>query len=524
MDATATTIIWVVAFVLLTVAVTGLSGRVNWSAPVVLVVVGAGVSFIPAVPSVTVDPDLILYGVLPPLLFAAAIQTSFRDVRARNDSILALSVGLVIFTVAFVGITTWLLIPTLSLAVAFAFGAVVAPTDAVAVTSVLGRLRLPRRLVTILDGESLLNDATALVALNTSIAAIVALVNPWMVVGDFALTVLVGLAVGLLVGWVLSLIRGQLHAPVLDTSLSLITPYLAFIVATLLHGSGVLAVVVAGLFLGYRSPSVQSAEARIAERINWRTIEYLLENAVFLFIGLNLRSIVVASRLPSIGLWPVVAICAGVLAALIVSRFIWVCSLTLLYRRGPRFLRARSWNWRNAVAISSAGIRGVVTLVAVFLLPPFPERAFLQFLAFVVVFVTLLEGLLLPMIIRALKLPAPNLEQEDLERRNLSAEAEAAGLLELEATATDDDPPAVVDRLRSNAAFQQETLAGDPPADGSEHPMHTYARLRAAMIGAQRRAVLQARKEGRYQDAAVLAVLATIDAEETALRTKKPQN
>ncbi len=521
MDATATTIVWIVAFVLVTVTVTGLSGRAGWSAPVVLVVVGAGVSFIPAVPEVTIDPSLILYGVLPPLLFAAAIQTSFRDVRARNDSILALSVGLVAFTVVAVGFATWLLIPTIGLAAAFAFGAVVAPTDAVAVTSLIGRINLPRRLVTILDGESLLNDATALVALNASIAAIMTVLNPWRVVGDFALTVVVGVAVGLVIGWVLSLIRSQLHAPVLDTSLSLITPYLAFIAASVLQGSGVLAVVIAGLFLGYRSPTVQSAEARIAERINWRTIEYLLENAVFLFIGLSLRGIVTATAHSGPGLWPTIGICVGVLLALIVSRFLWVFGLTLLYRRGPSFLRARSWSWRNAVAVSSAGIRGVVTLVAVFLLPPFPERAFLQFLAFVVVFATLLEGLLLPVIIRALRLPAPNFAQEMLERHNLLAEAEAAGVQELDAAATDGDPPLIVDRLRSNATFQSETLAAEAPDGGAEHPLQTYGRLRAAMIAAQRRAVLQARREGRYQEAAILSVLATIDAEETALRARK---
>jgi NhaP-type Na+/H+ or K+/H+ antiporter len=200
------TVVWIVAFVLVTVTVTGFTGRIGWSAPVALVAVGAVVSFIPAVPRVEIEPELVLYGVIPPLLFAAAIRTSFIDIRARDDSILALSIGLVAFTVVVVGFATWWMVPAITLAAAFAFGAVVAPTDAVAVSAVAGRLRLPRRLVTILEGESLLNDATALVALNAAIMAIVSVtvLNPWAIAGNFVLAVVGGVAVGLAIGWGLS--------------------------------------------------------------------------------------------------------------------------------------------------------------------------------------------------------------------------------------------------------------------------------------------------------------------------------
>ena len=519
-----TTIAWIVAFVLVTVTVTGFTGRIGWSAPVALVVVGAAVSFIPAVPTVTIQPEVILYGVLPPLLFAAAIRTSFRDIRARNDSILALSIGLVAFTVFAVGFATWMLVPAISLAAAFAFGAVVAPTDAVAVSAVAGRLRLPRRLVTILQGESLLNDATALVALNAAIAALVSVLNPWAIVGDFVLAVVGGVAVGFGIGWALFEIRKLLRASVLDTSLSLITPYLAFLLAQAVHGSGVLAVVIAGIFLAYRSPTVQSAEARIAERVNWKTIQFLLENAVFLFIGLSLAGIIEGAVETGPGLWPTIVICIGILLTLVVSRFIWVLGLTVLYKRGPALLRGRQWSWRNAVAVSSAGIRGVVTLAAAFLLPPeTPQRSFLQFLAFVVVFGTLLEGLALPAILRALRLPSPNYDQENMERQALMAEAEQAGLASLEEAVTDDDEAEIVDRLRSNAAFHSETL-GQATPDGGEPRRAAYTRLRRTMIRSQRSAVLAARKDGRYQEAAVLAVLTTIDAEESALKTTAPAN
>jgi Na+/H+ antiporter len=518
-----TTISWIVSFVLVTVTVTGLSGRVGWSAPVALVAVGGVVSFVPGVPQITVEPDLVLYGILPPLLFAAAIRTPLKDILARRDSIFVLSVALVAFTVVAVGFSLWWLLPTVGLAAAFAFGAVVAPTDAVAVTAIAGRLRLPRRVVTTLESESLLNDATALVALNASIAAIVTVLNPWDVVGEFGIALLGGIGVGLAVGYVIAAIRRRLRAPVLDTSLSLAIPYIAFIPAQLMGGSGVLAVVIAGLFLGQRSPLVQSAEARIAESINWRTIRFLLENAVFLFIGLSLSGILAGVAGSNYGFWHIALLSVLVLAILAVSRFAFVFATTLFYLVGPRFTRSRAWSWPTATAVSAAGIRGVVTLAAVFLLPEqTPERELLQFLAFVVVAGTLVEGLLLPRIIRSLKLPAPDATQERVEKHNLLAEAQTAGLVRLEAETTPDDDPAAVARLRVNAEFLSQAIARAVP-DESEPSFSAYYRLRRSMIEAEREAVLRARAEGRYQERAVRDVLRSIDSEETALAMQRPK-
>ena len=524
MDADAIgTITWIVAFVLVTVTVTGLVGKIGFSAPVALVVVGGAVSFIPGIPQVAVEPDLILYGLLPPLLFAAAIRTSIIDVRGRGDSILLLSVGLVAFTVITVGFATWMLVPTITLAAGFAFAAVVAPTDAVAVTAIAGRLGLPRRVVTILEGESLLNDATALVALNASIAAIVSIVNPVEIGVEFALAVIVGGGVGLAIGFIGSNVRKLLKSAVLDTSLSLVIPFTTFLLAQFLHGSGVLAVVIAGLYLGFNSPSVSSADARIAERLNWRTIQFLLENAVFLFIGLNLASILEGAIRTGPGVWETIWICVGVLLALVVTRFAWVMATTVLYRRGPKYLRPRSWAWGNGVVVASAGVRGVVTLAAVFLLPEeTPMREFLQFLAFVVVVASLIGGLFLPMIIRGLKLPQPNLMQETTERRNLMAEARQAGIVRLEKEASPDDEARVIDALRQDAAFLSDTL--DNYDDEEAVPqLKSYHRLRKHMIIAEREAVLAARREGRYQEPAIIAVLKAIDAEETSLRASAPE-
>jgi len=387
-----------------------------------------------------VEPELVLYGLLPPLLFAAAIRTPLADVRARRDSILLLSVGLVAFTALVVGFTLWWLAPAVGLAAAFAFG------------------------------------------------------------------------------FVLSAIRKRLRAPVLDTSLSLVIPYLAFIPAQVMGASGVLAVVVTGLMLGNRSPLIQSAEARIAESINWRTIRYLLENAVFLFIGLSLAGIVAGVRRSSFGFWEVAGLSVVLLVVLVLARFGFVAAANAAFAHGPRSVRGRAWGWKTVTAVSSAGIRGVVTLAAVFLLPErTPERELLQILAFVVVVGTLAEGLALPRIIRGLRLPPPNSAQERVERRLLLAEAQTAGLERLEAELSDTDDEAVIARLRVNARFLAEALE-NPRPDEDESPPAAYNRLRRAMIVAEREAVLTARAEGRYQGRAVRAVLATIDAEEIVLR------
>ena len=508
-------IAWIAGFVALAVAVTGMSRRQGWSAPIALVAVGAAVSFLPGTPDIRIQPELVLDAILPPLLFAAALRMSLIDVRARRDSILLLSVGLVAFTVLVVGAAVWAVVPGAALAVALAFGAVVAPTDAAAVAAVTRKAPLPRMMRTTLEGESLLNDATSLVALTTTITAIVTVVTPLEVAGSFVVAVVAGVLTGLAGGWVLSLVRSRLEAPVLDTSLSFIAPFLVFVPAELLHGSGLLAVVVAGLFLGYRAPFVQSAEARVAESLNWRTIEFLLENAVFLLIGLALAGIWQGVGSAGIGVMQTLWIALVVVAALVVSRLAWGLAVTALYRLGPAPMRRASWRWSQTIPVTLAGSRGVVTLAAVLLLPPqTPDRAFLQFLAFIVVVATLLIALAVPWSVRVLHLQGPDYDQERVELELLLAEAQTAGLAELE---DGDDPidELVAHRLRTNATFLRDALDGAVPGSGLQL---SYGALREQSLGAERRAVLSARAEGRYQEPAVRAVLGIIDAEETALK------
>jgi CPA1 family monovalent cation:H+ antiporter len=278
-------------------------------------------------------------------------------------------------------------------------------------------------------------------------------------------------------------------------------------------------VVVTGLLLGYRAPVISSAASRVATQLNWRTIQFLLENTVFVLIGLSLPGIVVGASDSGIGLWQTVLICVLVLVTLFVSRFVWSVVVTAVYRWGPQRLRRSSWPFNQNIPVSLAGVRGVVTLAAVFLLPEqTPLRSFLQLLAVVVVVGTLLQSLLLPWVIRHLTLPTPNLDQEHIEAQLLIAEAQAAGLAALEGAETDAVDARVIARLRTNATFLSESLdvaANDPDAE-SLHAV--YARLRRVTITAERAAVLKARSEGRYQELAVRTALEVIDAEETALR------
>ena len=512
---------WTVAGLLLVVTVTGLARRVGWSAPIVLVAVGVGAAFLPGVPEVRLEPEVVLTGVLPALLFAAALQTSYQEVRTRVDSILLLSVGLVLFTAVGVGLVTWLVVPGISLAVGLAFGAILAPTDAVSVGAIAGSGRLPRSMASLLEGEGLLNDATALVVLNTALGAISdPQVGVGRVLGNFAIAVLGGGAVGVVAAWLIVRVRRRLRAPVLDTTISLATPYVTYLPAAAINGSGFLAVALTGIWLGYRAPTFQSAESRIAERINWRTVSFVLENAVFLLIGLQLPSIVRATSQSKIGLLEGAGIIALIYLAMVLARYVWVFAATLLYRYGPELLRERRWSWPTAFSISFAGVRGVVTLAAVFLLPArTPEVGFLQLAAFVIVVVSLLQGLGLAPIVRALRLPLPNPDQDRIQIRALVAEAQTRALERLEEEVSAEDPEELVGSLRQNAEYRRGI--GVTEEEGIAAQPDSYARLRLLMLDSERSAVLEAQQEGRYEESAIAAVLGDFDSIEIALKRSR---
>lgn len=424
-----------------------------------------------------------------------------------------------------VGWVTFLLLPAVGFAAAFALAAVVAPTDASAVTAIAGRLELPHRIVTVLEGESLLNDAIALVLLNSAIIPIAATPGSMPMPVEFGVAVVAGVGIGLAVGWVIARVRRRLTSPVLDTSLALITPYLGFIAAEAIHGSGVLAVVISALYLGSRSSVVQSAEARIAEAVNWRTASFLLENAVFLFIGLNAAGIIRgAAANDLIGFWGTVGLCAAVIGTLYAARFLFIFTMVGFFKKGPRYMRGQDLRWKNAAVISTANVRGVVTLAAIFLLPPeTPGRELLQLVAFVVVVVSLVTGLVLPSLIRALHFGPPESAQEFTDWQLLMAQAQASGLRCLEAEVTDKDHRRVVDQLRINATLISDSIYHQTDHNG-EPLLVTYQRLRRIMINAERQYVITARAQCRCSETVLASALRSIDSEELVLRSAPHDN
>jgi Na+/H+ antiporter len=510
----------ILALVVAVAVVAAAARRLGLSAPLVLVVVGLVASLVPGVPEYRIDPDIVLIGFLPPLLYAAALRTSLVDVRANRQAIGIMAVGAVVFTTLFVGLVAWAVIPGVSPAGAFALGAVVSPPDAVAATTIARKVGMPRRIVAILEGESLLNDATALVALRTTTAAILASVSVLGVAGRFVLAAGGGIVIGLAMAAVLAMARKRVQDPVLDTTLSLVAPFITYLAAEAVHASGVLAVVIVGLLLGHKSPALQSASSRLAEQTNWRTITFVLENAVFLLIGLQLRTVVQNAAEGDLTSRQLAVICAAVLLATLLTRIVWVFSATAAYRYGTATMRANAWSWSAATLTSWAGMRGVVTLAAAFVLPEeTPRRDVLILAAFAVVGGTLLvNGTTLPWLVRRLDLPGPDPAEDALEEAALLSKATRAGLARLDELKAEGDDPSVIERLeeraRSRADAAWERL-GAPSDD--ETPSESYRRLRQEMLHAERDVVLKARDSGKVDDEVLRDVMNLLDAEESLL-------
>lgn len=506
-------------------AVAGLAARFSLSAPLLLTVFGLVLSLVPGVPTLPLEPDVVLAGLLPPLLYATAVRTPWVDLRRNIRPIGMLSVGLVVVTALAVAVVVQLVMPQTSFAIALALGAVVAPPDAVAASAVARRVRMPRQVVTLLEGESLLNDATALVTLRTAIAAISGSVGVFSTGLDFVWAVVAGVAVGWVVAQVVALLRRRLiEDPVLDTVVALLVPFSAYLIAEELLGSGVIAVVVAGLMLGHRSTQVQSATSRVTERVIWRTVQFLLESIVFLLIGLQLQELVSAAMEDeSTPNGRILVFCLVVLATVIVVRCLWVFPAGYLpWRMIGRIRRTEPRpSARQAALVGWAGMRGVVTLAAALTIPAdVPGRPALIVAAFAVVAGTLLlQGLTLPWLVRRLRAAGPDPAQDALQEALLQQQAAQAGLQRLAEARREHDPPDVVQSLESwgervaNAAWER---LGSTDAE-RETPGAAFHRLRVAMLGAEREVVDTARRDGSVPHDLAERILARIDEEEAML-------
>ncbi len=495
--------------------------RFGVSEPLVLTLAGVVGSYLWFVPDIEIEPDIVLLGLLPPLLYTAAIKTSLVDFKANRRAIGLLSVGLVLFSTFAVAWVVWLILPV-PFAAAAALGAVVAPPDAVAATAVARRIGMPRRIVTLLEGESLFNDATALVALRTAIAGIGGSISVWHAGRDFLVAAGGGAAVGIAVAFALAMLRRRITDPVLDTTLSFLAPFAAYLPAEEIHASGVIAVVICGLILGHGAPVWQSAASRIAERTNWQTIQFILENAVFLLIGLQVRVIVENAWNSGLAHGRLIAACVGVIVTVVIARPLWVFPATYLPRLIPGVRRADPPPpWTYPAVISWAGMRGVVTLAAVLLLPDgTPELDVLRLLALVVVGGTLLlQGTSLPLLVRLLKLRGPSRAEDALQQAGLLQQAADAGLLALDSHITPDTPSEVVDSLRnrlaqrSNASWER---LGPTEAD-KVTPSQEYRRLRLKMLEAERQTVLAVRDSGTLDHEVLQVVMGVLDLEESMI-------
>jgi hypothetical protein len=323
--------------------------------------------------------------------------------------------------------------------------------------------------------------------------------------------------VGLVAAFVLAQIRRYINDAVLDTTLSFAAPYVAFLPAQEIKASGALAVVVTGLVLGHKAPVLQSAASRIAENINWRTVQFLLENVVFLLIGLQVRRLVKDVANGDLTWTQVVWPCLAVLGVTIAARIVWMFGVVLVMR----LMGLRSWDWRLTTIVAWAGMRGVVTLAAVFLLPEdTPERSLLALAAFTVVAGTLLiQGLTLPWLVKRLNLPGPDAAEDALQAAGLVTAAARAGLAVLDEMSTDADPPEVLEELRHRAMKRTNRIweqLGRPQSE-LEPPAATYRRLRLQMLSAERSSILEARDSGVYDEEVLRVALQEIDLEESML-------
>ncbi|MEV6686125.1 Na+/H+ antiporter [Streptomyces sp. NPDC051578] len=513
-----------VALVAGSAVVAGAARRTPVPAPLLLVAVGLIASYVPGVPSYALDPHIVLPLLLPPLLYTAAVESSYLDLRANVRPVALLSVGYVLFATLAVGYAAYLVVPGLSLPVALVLGAVIAPPDAVAATAIARRLGLPSRITTILQGESLVNDATAITAYKVALAAAVGLSSGWAGgIAEFLLASVGGVGVGLVLMVPIHLLRKRLREPLLQNTLSLLIPFVAYAAAERVHASGVLAVVVVALYLGHRSWQVDFA-TRLQEAAVWKMVSFVLESVVFALIGLQLPVVLkgLAEYEGVRAAWYALA----VFLAVVVARYVWVFPATFLPRALSERIRRREpeTNWKAPVIVGWAGMRGVVSLAIAFSVPmSVPHRNLILFLTFTTVIATLVvQGLTLPPLIRLLRLPPRDVQAETLAEAQAQSEASRAAedrLDELLAEPRNALPGPLADRLRTvlerrrNAVW--ERLGEVNPVTG-ESADDIYRRLAGEMIEAEREVFVTLRDRRQIDDEMLRVLLRRLDLEEAA--------
>jgi monovalent cation/hydrogen antiporter len=486
---------------------------------VILVLGGMVLAFVPGVPQVTLDPTLALAFFLPPLLQASAYRTDWRAFRANLRPILLLAIGAVLWTTFCIALIAKWLIPELPWAAAVALGAIVAPPDAVAASAVLQRLRLPRRIVTVLEGESLVNDATALVLYRFALAALAAGgVAIEQAAGQFVLVALGGIAMGWAIGRATAWAIARIEDTLLETAVSFLACFASFLAAEALHVSGVIAVVVTGIVLGQRQHAIFSARSRVEARTVWEFIEFVLTSLVFILVGLQLNAIL--DRLAGRGVLELALLATALSLALIVSRFVWVYPATWLPRVLWPGLRARDPMppLSHVFVISWAGMRGVVSLAAALALPlDFPERDLIVFLAFCAILATLiLQGTTLEAVIRWLAIEEPR--RSGMSETEAAARHVAARAMHEHLEAQREDPMYGVIAGDLLPEFRDRARVFATAAGPTASELAARLQLRLAALRAGRAALIAHHRGSRLSDEALVSVEQELDLEELRVR------
>jgi len=505
----------VIVAVLVTVA-----RKIRVPYPVLLLLGGLVVGLIPGVPRFELDPEIVFLVVLPPLLYVSAFLTPIRDFRANLKNISGLAVGLVAASAAVVAAVAMALVPGMTWPLAVALGAIVSPPDAVAATAIAQRLAVPRRVISILEGESLLNDATALTIYRAAIgaAAAAAAVSVVGSLASFVFVALGGILVGFVVGWVVAWVRTRITDTPVEVTISLLTPYAAYLPAEALGVSGVLAAVTAGLYIGRRSSQIMGSEARLAGRATWESLVFLLNGVVFLSIGIQISSI---SRGMDRGtLLQLATVGVLVSIALIAVRVLWVVGMTLRELLSDDRRRTRL---RESVVLSWAGMRGVVSLAAALALPisalpggALPARDAIIVITFTVILVTLVgQGLTLPLVIRALGLGSDDDEgHEESHARQELIEQALHRIDELEKKWPTHKP--LIDQIRTSYQHraEHEEQLHEAPGNEAEQELVEHRQIRSDVIDAQRDALRAMRDRGAIDDDVLRNIERDLDLEE----------
>ena len=514
------------------VAVAGLNAVARWLSvpyPIPLVLGGLALGLVPGMPEIELDPDLVLVVFLPPLLYAAAFFSDLRALKTDLRAISLIAVGLVLLTMVAVAILGHEVIG-LSWPMAFALGAIVSPTDPVAATAIMRRLGAPRRIVNLVEGESLVNDAAALVSYRIAVAAAVGGSFSVLDAGlEFLGAAVGGIAIGFVVGWVVAEIRLRLNDTPTELTISLLTAYAAFIPADELGLSGVLAAVTAGVYLGWRAPEVASPQTRLQGFAVWEILTFLLNASLFILIGLQLP--VIADGLDAYSVGELVGYSALVCATVIATRFAWLFTTPYLIRlldRRPE-QRARRVGARPRVVVGWSGMRGAVSLAAALALPletdagaALPGRDLVLFITFALILVTVVgQGLTLPHLIKRLGIQEDGSEEEAEEVRARWVAAGAA-LDRLEELAVEDwTRDDTIERMRGLFQFRQRRVkvrAGKiEDEDGIEERSIAYQRLMRELYIAQRRAVVELRNVGEISNDVMHRIERELDLEESRL-------